>query len=109
MPAIAHFATWFNNLYPVWLVGLATVAFVRPETMRWFDTPWIFGALATSMLGMGLSLNLADFRDVRRNGEVNQGRERISHPAGSRRLPPAPAGGLCIFTLCTAPRSTAAV
>ncbi len=85
MPTITRFTTWFNGLDPVWLVGLATVAFVRPETMRWFDTPWIFGALATSMLGMGLSLNLADFRDVRRNGEVNQGRERISHPAGSRR------------------------
>jgi BASS family bile acid:Na+ symporter len=62
-----RFFTLFNNLYPVWLVGLATVAFLRPETMRWFDTPWIFGALATSMLCMGLSLNLADFRDVRRN------------------------------------------
>ena len=50
------FFTWFNNLYPIWLVGLATVAFLRPETMRWFDSPWIFGALAASMLSMGLSL-----------------------------------------------------
>jgi BASS family bile acid:Na+ symporter len=62
-----RFFTWFNNLYPIWLVGLATVAFLRPETMRWFDAPWIFGALAASMLCMGLSLDLAGFRDVRRN------------------------------------------
>ena len=64
------FFTWFNNLYPVWLVGLATVAFLRPETMRWFDAPWIFGALAASMLCMELSLNLADFGDVRRNARA---------------------------------------
>jgi len=64
---VPSFFTWFNNLYPVWLVALATVAFLRPETMRWFDAPWIFGALAASMLCMGLTLNPADFRDVRRN------------------------------------------
>jgi BASS family bile acid:Na+ symporter len=65
--AMQRFFTWFNNLYPVWLVGLATIAFLRPRTMLWFDTPWIFGALAASMLGMGLSLSLDDFRGIRRH------------------------------------------
>lgn len=56
----------FNNLYPIWLVGLATVAFLKPQTMLWFDTPWIFWSLAASMLGMGLTLNQEDFKAVGR-------------------------------------------
>ena len=65
-----RFLTWFNGLYPVWLVGVATVAFLRPQTMLWFDTPWIFGALAASMLGMGLSLSPDDFRGIRRQARA---------------------------------------
>ncbi len=61
-----RFFDWFNNLYPVWLVSLATVAFFWPQTMLWFDKPWIFWALAASMLGMGLTLSLDDFRAIRR-------------------------------------------
>jgi len=61
-----RFFAWFNKLYPVWLVSLSVVAFWRPETMLWFDAPWIFWSLAASMLGMGLTLNPADFRRVGR-------------------------------------------
>jgi bile acid:Na+ symporter, BASS family len=61
-----RFFDWFNNLYPVWLVSLATVAFFRPQTMIWFDKPWIFWALAASMLGMGLTLKIEDFKTVGR-------------------------------------------
>jgi bile acid:Na+ symporter, BASS family len=61
-----RFFDWFNNLYPVWLVSLATVAFLRPQTMIWFDKPWIFWALAASMLGMGLTLKIEDFKTVGR-------------------------------------------
>lgn len=61
-----RFFDWFNNLYPVWLVSLATVAFFWPQTMLWFDKPWIFWSLAASMLGMGLTLSLDDFRAIRR-------------------------------------------
>jgi len=61
-----RFLDWFNNLYPVWLVGLATLAFFQPQTMLWFDKPWIFWSLAASMLGMGLTLSLADFQAVAR-------------------------------------------
>ncbi len=32
--------------------------------MLWFDKPWIFWSLAASMLGMGLTLSLDDFRQV---------------------------------------------
>lgn len=61
-----RFFTWFNNLYPVWLLGLAVIAFYRPQTMLWFDKPWIFWSLATSMLGMGLTLSLEDFKAIGR-------------------------------------------
>jgi len=54
----------FNNLYSVWVVGLSVVAFIWPRTMLWFDRPWIFWSLAGSMLGMGLTLSLDDFRRI---------------------------------------------
>ena len=34
--------------------------------MLWFDKPWIFWSLAASMLGMGLTLSLDDFKSVSR-------------------------------------------
>ncbi len=61
-----RFLAWFNNLYPVWLVALAVIAFFKPETMLWFDKPWIFWSLAASMLGMGLTLSLDDFKSIGR-------------------------------------------
>ncbi len=63
---MSRFLHWFNNLYPVWLVSLAVIAFFRPQTMLWFDKPWIFWSLAASMLGMGLTLSLDDFRAIGR-------------------------------------------
>lgn len=56
----------FNSLYSVWVVALSVVAFIRPGTMLWFDRPWIFWSLAGSMLGMGLTLSLDDFRRIAR-------------------------------------------
>jgi len=61
-----RFLDWFNNLYPVWLVSLALVSFFRPQTMLWFDSNWVFWSLATSMLGMGLTLSLDDFKAIGR-------------------------------------------
>lgn len=59
-----RFLDWFNNLYPVWLVTLAVIAFFKPQTMLWFDKPWIFWSLAASMLGMGLTLSIEDFKAI---------------------------------------------
>ena len=63
---MTRFLNWFNNLYPVWLVSLAVLAFYKPQTMLWFDKPWIFWSLAASMLGMGLTLSIDDFKAVGR-------------------------------------------
>ena len=54
----------FNNLYSFWVVALSVIAFIWPWTMIWFDKPWIFWSLAGSMLGMGLTLSLEDFRKI---------------------------------------------
>src|SRR5690606_1916710 len=51
-------------LYVVWLLCLAVIAFLKPETMLWFDKDCVFWALALSMLGMGLTLSLEDFRGI---------------------------------------------
>ncbi len=63
---MTRFLNWFNNLYPVWLVSLATLAFFWPQTMLWFDKPWIFWSLAAAMLGMGLTLSIDDFKSIGR-------------------------------------------
>ena len=61
-----RFFTWFTNLYLLWLIGLSVLAFIWPPLMLWFDKPWIFWSLATSMLGMGLTLSVEDFKGVAR-------------------------------------------
>lgn len=53
---------WFTNLYPIWLVCTAVLAFFNPGALLWFSGPWILGALAISMLGMGFTLSPGDFR-----------------------------------------------
>jgi BASS family bile acid:Na+ symporter len=42
------------------------IAFFKPQTMLWFDKPWIFWSLAASMLGMGLTLSIDDFKAIGR-------------------------------------------
>jgi BASS family bile acid:Na+ symporter len=54
----------FNNLYPLWLLALACVAYLRPSTMLWFDSRLTLWALGLSMLGMGLTLSAEDFQAV---------------------------------------------
>ena len=61
-----RFFDWFNNLYPVWLVGLSVIAFFKPSVMLWFGPDWIFWSLAVSMLGMGLTLSVEDFKAIAR-------------------------------------------
>jgi BASS family bile acid:Na+ symporter len=51
-----------TGYYPLWLAGCAAVALVNPASFAWFNGPWITAALGTVMLGMGLTLTIADFR-----------------------------------------------
>jgi BASS family bile acid:Na+ symporter len=61
-----RFFEWFNSLYPVWLVGISVIAFLKPGTMLWFGPELIFWSLAASMLGMGLTLSVEDFKAIGR-------------------------------------------
>lgn len=63
---MTRFLAWFTNLYPVWLVGTAAIAFWKPDTMLWFSGQWIVWALSLSMLGMGFTLSVDDFRGLLR-------------------------------------------
>ena len=57
-----RFLAWFTDLYLLWLVGAAALAFFWPQSMLWFAGNWIVGALSITMLAMGFTLNLSDFR-----------------------------------------------
>lgn len=54
----------FTSLYALWVIGASVLAFFIPGLFAWFSGPWITYALALIMLGMGLTLKVADFRKV---------------------------------------------
>ena len=55
-------ADWF----PAWVLAAALLALWQPSLFTWFSGPWIVWGLALDMLGMGLTLNVADFAAVLR-------------------------------------------
>lgn len=53
-----------TNLFPVWVLLGGSLALVRPHWFTWFTGDFITWGLAVIMLGMGITLELADFRAV---------------------------------------------
>ena len=53
-----------TNLYPLWTLSASVAAIFIPQAFLWFRGPWIVWGLALVMLGMGMTLTLADFRRV---------------------------------------------
>ena len=54
---------WFINLYAVWIIASFVIGYFSPEVFLWFSKgSWMTAALALVMLGMGLTLNLDDFK-----------------------------------------------
>ena len=51
-----------TSFYPVWLIGCAGLALIHPPLFKWFNGGWITIALGVVMLGMGLTLSVADFQ-----------------------------------------------
>lgn len=51
-----------TNLFPVWVVIGGALALVRPDWFTWFSGGFITWGLAVIMLGMGITLRVADFR-----------------------------------------------
>jgi BASS family bile acid:Na+ symporter len=52
------------NAFPLWVAAACGVALVEPAVFTWFRGPLIVGGLAAIMLGMGMTLSLADFTRV---------------------------------------------
>lgn len=55
-----------TNLFPVWVLLGALVAFLRPSTLLWFRASFIVPTLAVIMLGMGLTISPSSFTAVSR-------------------------------------------
>jgi BASS family bile acid:Na+ symporter len=52
------------DAFPIWILLGAAIALVEPSVFTWFSGPWIIWTLALVMLGMGLTLEPADFKRV---------------------------------------------
>jgi BASS family bile acid:Na+ symporter len=55
---------WAANLFPVWVLLGGIAALFRPQWFTWFSGDFITWGLAVIMLGMGLTLSVADFKAV---------------------------------------------
>lgn len=56
--------TWLTNAFPLWILLGSVAALCKPELVTWFVGPLIVWGLTIIMLGMGLTLTFADFREV---------------------------------------------
>lgn len=54
----------FTRLFPVWVSVCALIALYEPKYFTWFSGAMITYGLGGIMLGMGLTLNLQDFKEV---------------------------------------------
>ncbi len=99
----------FTLLFPLWTLLAAALALPCPWLFTWLRGPLIVLALAVVMLGMGLELELADFRRVlRRPGPPALGvaAQFLVMPvlaalvAVLLRLPPSLAVGLILVGCC---------
>lgn len=62
------------NAFPLWVAAACGLAIVEPRLFSWFQGPLIVGGLGLIMLGMGMTLTLADFaRVATRPGAVMAG------------------------------------
>ncbi len=57
---------WLTTAFPFWVLGASLLALYHPPLFTWFRGPLITLALGIIMLGMGVTLELADFKRVGR-------------------------------------------
>lgn len=58
------FIEQFNRSFPFLVMCCALLSLVYPQGFTWFSGPWITFGLGGIMLGMGLTLQWSDFRQV---------------------------------------------
>jgi len=99
----------FTLLFPLWTLLAAALALPFPGLFTWLGGPLIVLALGLIMLGMGLELQLADFRRVLRRpaaAGIGVAAQYLVMPAlaaavaGALRLPPPLAVGLILVGCC---------
>ncbi|MFM1942667.1 MAG: hypothetical protein RI897_1649 [Verrucomicrobiota bacterium] len=57
--------THATNAFPLWVLAGGTLAILYPPAVTWFDGDWITYGLAIIMLGMGITLSINDFKQVK--------------------------------------------
>ncbi len=57
---------WLTSAFPYWVLGASLLALLKPALFTWFGGPLITIGLGVIMLGMGVTLELEDFRRVSR-------------------------------------------
>lgn len=57
---------WITAKFPLWVLSASLIALWHPPSFTWFSGLWISVGLGLIMLGMGITLELDDFRRVRR-------------------------------------------
>lgn len=62
--ALVAASQWTTQLFPVWVVLAAGLALLHPPLFTWLPTSAITSGLALTMLGMGLTMKVADFTAV---------------------------------------------
>lgn len=102
-------AALLTNLFPLWLLVASGLALIHPPLFTWFKGPLITAGLGFIMLGMGLTLEVEDFRRVvRQPGRVGLGvfLQFLVMPslgwglAHLFKLPPPLAVGLILVACC---------
>ncbi|MGB9602101.1 MAG: bile acid:sodium symporter family protein [Verrucomicrobiia bacterium] len=61
---MSAFFIWAANLFPVWVLIGGIVALFHPPLFIWFKGQLIVWGLAVIMLGMGVTLDISDFKKV---------------------------------------------
>lgn len=59
---LTRLLAWMTHAFPLWVLLGGALALVWPAWFTWFNGPWIVWGLAVIMLGMGVTLTVAEFR-----------------------------------------------
>jgi BASS family bile acid:Na+ symporter len=52
-----------TNMFPLWVLSFSVLGFRQPQLFNWFQ-PYITPALTLTMIGMGMTLSVSDFKKV---------------------------------------------
>ncbi|NQY10626.1 MAG: bile acid:sodium symporter family protein [Flavobacteriales bacterium] len=53
-----------TSLFPVWVILASVIALIEPASIAWFNGPFITYGLGFIMLGMGITINVSDFKQI---------------------------------------------